>query len=128
VLETSLYYDTGQREEMEALYRDVLGLPVVGDWGDGTALRLGAGVLLLFDRGGLGGRDEPVADHGAAGPGHACLVAEPGEYEAWRERLSDGGVEVTHEQEWPGGGHSFYFKDPAGNLLEIADRDIWPAG
>jgi catechol 2,3-dioxygenase-like lactoylglutathione lyase family enzyme len=43
-----------------------------------------------------------------------------------RERLADGGVEITHEHEWDGGGRSFYFHDPAGNLIEIADRDLWP--
>ncbi|MGI9021072.1 MAG: VOC family protein [Solirubrobacterales bacterium] len=126
VLETCLYYEPGQREAMERLYRDVIGLPVVAGWSDGTALRVGAGVLLLFDRTRLTERDEPVADHGTTGPGHACLVAEPGEYEAWKDRLRAHPIEITHEEEWPRGGRSFYFKDPAGNLLEIADRDIWP--
>jgi catechol 2,3-dioxygenase-like lactoylglutathione lyase family enzyme len=127
VLETALYYDAGQREAMERLYRDELGLPVVTEWGDGTALRAGAGVVLLFDRDRLARRDEPAADHGSGGPGHVCLTAVGGDYEAWKDRLGRGGVSITHEQEWPRGGRSFYFKDPAGNLLEIADRDIWPA-
>jgi catechol 2,3-dioxygenase-like lactoylglutathione lyase family enzyme len=126
VLETALYYDSGQREEMESLYADVLGLPVVTEWSDGTALRAGAGVLLLFDRARLAERDEPPADHGSTGPGHVCLLAEAREYDAWKQRLADRGVGLTHEQDWPRGGRSFYFKDPAGNLLEIADRDIWP--
>lgn len=126
VLETCLYYDPGQREGMERLYRDVLGLPEVSRWGDGTALRAGAGVVLLFDRERLRGRDEPIAEHGSAGPDHACLVAAPGDYEAWREHLRDAGIAITHEEEWPGGGRSLYFKDPAGNLIEIADQDIWP--
>jgi catechol 2,3-dioxygenase-like lactoylglutathione lyase family enzyme len=126
ILETALCYDRGQRGEMERLYGEVLGLPVVSRWGDGTSLRLGSGVLLLFEREGLASRDEPVADHGTTGPGHVCLVAASGDYEAWKGRIREAGVETTHEQEWPGGGRSFYFKDPAGNLLEIADRDIWP--
>jgi catechol 2,3-dioxygenase-like lactoylglutathione lyase family enzyme len=126
VLETALCYDRGQREAMEDLYGKLLGLPVVGQWGDGTALRLGTGVVLLFEREGLAGRNEPVADHGTTGPGHVCLLAEPGDYEAWKERVRGAGIEITHEEEWPHDGHSFYFKDPAGNLLEIADRDIWP--
>ena len=126
VLETVLYYDPGQREAMERFYGQALGLPVVGRWGDGTSLRVGGSVLLLFDRQGLASRDEPVAEHGSTGPDHACLVAGEGDYEACQEHLRDEGVEITHEHGWPGGGRSFYFKDPAGNLLEIADRDIWP--
>ena len=70
----------------------------------------------------------PIAAHGTTGPGHACLtVAAPGEYDGWRERLRGAGVEVIHEHEWDGGRRSLYFNDPAGNLLEIADGDIWPA-
>src|SRR5215213_3631586 len=92
VLETCLYYDEGEREAMEALYRDLLELAVVSEWGDGTALRVGAGVLLLFDRSKLAKRDEPMAAHGASGPGHACLVASSGDYDAWRELLAKSGV------------------------------------
>jgi len=125
VLETSLYYDPGQREEVERLYRDVLGLPVVAEWGDGTALRVGSGVLLLFDRSGLAERDEPVAAHGSTGPGHACLLAAPGDYEGWKEALEAGGIELTHEESWRDGVRSFYCTDPAGNLLEVAEADIW---
>ena len=32
---------------------------------------------------------------------------------------------VLREVDWPAG-RSFYFHDPDGNLLEIADADIWP--
>jgi catechol 2,3-dioxygenase-like lactoylglutathione lyase family enzyme len=111
---------------MGRFYRDLLGLPVVSEWGDGTALRLGDGVLLLFDRDRLAERDEPMAAHGTAGPGHTCLIAAPGDYDAWRSRLEAMGVEVTHEQTWKAELRSFYFSDPAGNLLEIAEADIWP--
>jgi catechol 2,3-dioxygenase-like lactoylglutathione lyase family enzyme len=111
---------------MERFYRDLLGLPVVSEWGDGTALRVGDGVLLLFDRERLAERDEPLAAHGTTGPGHTCLLAAPGDYDPWKSRLEAMGVEVTHEQTWKADLRSFYFSDPAGNLLEIAEADIWP--
>ena len=63
-----------------------------------------------------------------AGPGNVRLQAAGGEYERWREHLATAGVEIVHDSDWGGRGRSFYFKDPAGNLLEIADRDIWLPG
>jgi catechol 2,3-dioxygenase-like lactoylglutathione lyase family enzyme len=126
VLETSLYYPHEAREKTLWLYEQVLGLRRVAAWDDGTALRCGEGVLLLFDLSLLAERDEPIADHGASGAGHVCLVAPPGALEGWHERLVAAGVSVAHEEEWPEGGRSFYFRDPADNLLEIADRDLWP--
>jgi catechol 2,3-dioxygenase-like lactoylglutathione lyase family enzyme len=126
VLETVLYHDSGAREDMERFYGDLLGLVAVSRWPDGVAFRVGDGVLLIFDRERLADRTGPIADHGTSGPDHACLRARGGAYEQLRERLAAGGVRIVHEQQWPGGGRSFYFKDPAGNLLEIADRDIWP--
>lgn len=126
VLETSLYHSAAETEEVERFYRELLGLAAVSRWPGGLALRVGDGVLLLFEREALAQRCGPIAAHGASGPGHACLLAPgAGEYEAWRERLDSAGVEITHEHEWTGGQRSLYFVDPAGNLLEIADGDLW---
>jgi catechol 2,3-dioxygenase-like lactoylglutathione lyase family enzyme len=125
ILETSLYHDTAQRAEMERFYVELLGLSRVASWPDGLAFRVGDGVLLIFDRELIAGRDEPMAQHGSSGPGHICLVDADG-YEGWKQRVGEAGVGITHEHEWEGGRRSFYFNDPAGNLLEIADGDLWP--
>lgn len=126
VLETALCYDAEQRSEMHRFYDDVLGLQRVAGWDSGTAYRIGPTVLLIFDRERLAESSSPVSAHGTVGPGHACLRAEEGTYEAVRAELESRGVTIEHDHEWPGGGRSFYFADPAGNLLEVADRDIWP--
>ncbi len=127
ILETALYCDGATRPQMERFYSEVLALREVTRFDDGVAYRVGAGILLIFDRQRLARRTEPHSRHGAAGPGHACLRASAGQYEAWKQRLSAEGVSVDHEAGWPGGARSVYFRDPAGNLLEIADRDLWPA-
>ena len=126
VLETVLYHDHAGRDAVMRFYGELLALPAVAGWADGVAFRIGSGVLLLFDRERLGERRGPIADHGTVGPGHACLQAGDGDYERWREHLVATGVEVVHDQEWGGGRRSFYFKDPADNLLEIASGDLWP--
>jgi catechol 2,3-dioxygenase-like lactoylglutathione lyase family enzyme len=126
VLETALYHEPSERAEMESFYAERLGLPVVARWPDGLALRVGAGVLLLFDRAGLAERDGPIAEHGSTGAGHACLLTDSDRYDELRGRLESDGIEITHDHEWDGGARSFYFRDPAGNLIEIADRDLWP--
>ena len=126
ILETVLYYDTSERERVDRFYSGVLGLKRLFRWDDGFAFRIGPGVLLAFDRELITDRDEPQARHGASGPIHACLLAPGGGYESWKAALEDEGVEIDHEVDWPGGSRSFYFRDPAGNLLEIADRDLWP--
>ena len=127
ILETSLYHEAGEGPEVERFYSEVLGLALVSSWPGGMAFRAGAGVLLLFDRAALAERDGPIAAHGATGPGHVCMVAGAGAYDAWKQGLAAVGVEVTHEHSWAGGRRSFYFNDPAGNLLEIADGDLWPS-
>jgi catechol 2,3-dioxygenase-like lactoylglutathione lyase family enzyme len=124
ILETVVYCDAGEREATEAFYAGELGLKRVAGWETGTAFRAGPGVLLLFDRAALEGETSPVSGHGTTGTGHVCFRAAASEYDAMRERLAEG---VTHDHEWPNGGRSFYFKDPAGNLLEVADSDLWPA-
>ena len=125
LLEVSLYYDESHAEAVHELYERTLGLRRVARWSDGTALRLGSAVVLIFCRQRLAERDEPISAHGSHGPGHVCFTVSDGAYEDWRQRI-DEGPGVEHEQEWPNRGRSFYFRDPAGNLLEIAEGDLWP--
>ena len=83
-----------------------------------------AGMLLLFEpEAARHNRDVPA--HGATGPGHACFAVAERELDAWREHLQARGVALEHEQRWPRGGRSFYFRDPAGNSLELATPLIW---
>lgn len=46
------------------------------------------------------------------------------------DRLAEHGVAIEQEATWPEGhfrpGRSIYFRDPAGNSVEVMDADIWP--
>jgi catechol 2,3-dioxygenase-like lactoylglutathione lyase family enzyme len=44
---------------------------------------------------------------------------------AWQNRLSEAAVAVEQIVDWPTGGRSVYFRDPAGNSLELTSPTIW---
>jgi catechol 2,3-dioxygenase-like lactoylglutathione lyase family enzyme len=123
-VETSAYVDDLDRAER--FYRDVLGLSVMGrEQGRHVFFRVGdADVLLLFfaDET-LKGLHLPA--HGARGPGHFALGIDADALDDWRRRLSDHEVTIEQEVAWPRGGHSLYFRDPAGNSVELITPGLW---
>jgi catechol 2,3-dioxygenase-like lactoylglutathione lyase family enzyme len=123
ILETVVYCTTENEEETRRFYRVVLGLEPVRE--GSAAHRVGSGLFLLFNADESSVQDSPPA-HGAPGRVHTCFLARPDEYGAWKERIGSHGVEITEEITWDAGPRSFYFEDPAGNVLEIAEADMWP--
>jgi catechol 2,3-dioxygenase-like lactoylglutathione lyase family enzyme len=129
LLETVLY--AGDLGAAEAFYTQVLGLTLIGREPERHRFfRCGHGVFLVFNPAVTskpyttpGAPAVPL--HGAYGPGHAAFRVHPAELPAWRERLRAAGVAVESEVDWPQGGHSLYFRDPAGNSLELATPAIW---
>lgn len=65
----------------------------------------------------------PVPPHGATGPGHFCLASS--NLDAWRRHLEARGIAIEADFRWPTGARSLYFRDPAGNSVEIAEPQIW---
>ena len=128
ILETVLY--AKDLAATEAFYRGVLGLVPFSSAPDRQLFYRGGGqVLLIFNpdatrvppkAGAL-----PVPPHGAQGPGHVCFRASADEIDAWASRLQAKGAAIEADFEWPAGGRSIYFRDPAGNCLEFAEPRIW---
>ncbi len=87
-------------------------------------------VLLVFDPDATAtapppGARLPVPPHGTSGPGHACLAVAPETLDLWRAHLERHAIAIEADFHWPQGGRSIYFRDPAGNSIELADPAIW---
>ncbi|MGD8633355.1 MAG: VOC family protein [Anaerolineales bacterium] len=123
IYETVLY--AGDLHSAEEFYRVVLGLDVVRQSELLVAFQCGEGVLLIFnpDHSGAPGRDIP--SHGATGPGHLAFAVDEDDFNAWKHHLETHDVEIEAELKWESGGRSVYFRDPAGNSLELAVPTIW---
>jgi len=123
VLETVLYF--ADQDRSERFYRDLLGLKLLDrEPGRSLFFRAGDSVFLLFDASETA-RAGALPPHGATGPVHTCFQVPAEDYDSWRDYLGACGVPVIREVRWPLG-RSLYFHDPDGNLLELADADIWP--
>ena len=128
ILETVLY--TKDLAAAETFYREVLGLSPFGKAQlRHLFYRVGNQVLLIFNpdatRVPPAPEALPVPPHGMDGEGHVCFRASASEIDAWRSTLQAKGVAIEADFEWPGGGRSIYFRDPAGNCLEFAEPRIW---
>ena len=128
ILETILY--AKDLDAIETFYREVLGFEVQARApGRHVFFRCGDQMLLIFNPdatriapapGAL-----PVPPHGADGEGHVCFRASADAIDRWRAHLEASGVAIEADFEWPDGGRSIYFRDPAGNCLEFAEPRIW---
>lgn len=123
ILEACVY--AADLDAAERFYTTVLGLQVITRVDDRHVFfRCGSRVFLVFnpERTREGGM---IPDHGATGPGHVCFAMRESEADGWRTRLQSAGVTIETEFHWPGGGLSLYFRDPAGNSLELGTPRIW---
>jgi catechol 2,3-dioxygenase-like lactoylglutathione lyase family enzyme len=124
VLESCLYVD--DLAAAEQFYREVLGLAFVGRQdGRHVFFRCGDHMLLVFDPRGVGRQDSETPAHGARGSSHIAFAVNAQDLDAWRRHLTRHQVVIEKIVDWPQGGQSIYFRDPAGNSLELAPGCIW---
>lgn len=123
VLETSLYVADLTRSA--AFYEDVIGLTTLHADDRMRAYNVnGVSVLLLFLR---GATTQPVQTggglippHDATGQIHIAFAIAPDDLAAWRAHLAAQDVAIEGTSDWMRGGHSLYFRDPDGHMLEVA--------
>ncbi len=126
IFETVLYAE--DLAAAERFYHEALGLEVIERGKLLVVFRCGGGVLLVFDprQSAAPGRDVP--SHGTSGAGHVAFAVRPEGLEAWRKQLLQASIRIEREIDWPGGGRSIYFRDPAGNSVELAPPTLWGGG
>jgi catechol 2,3-dioxygenase-like lactoylglutathione lyase family enzyme len=129
VVETAVYVDDLQAGE--TFYGSILGLRVIGkEPGRHVFFQVGEGSVLLAFLAEATLKGDQLPPHGTTGPGHFALGIEDEAFDAWRKLLQGHGVVVEKEVEWPRGGKSLYFRDPAGNSVELVTPGVWglPSG
>lgn len=124
VLEACLY--ASDLDAAERFYADVLGFEAFArEAGRHVFFRCGDGVLLLFNPTVTREPQHGVPAHGTDGAGHIAFAVRDDAIAEWRTWLERRGVAIEQEATWPRGGRSLYFRDPAGNSLELASPRIW---
>jgi catechol 2,3-dioxygenase-like lactoylglutathione lyase family enzyme len=124
VIETGIYVNDLDRAE--GFYRDVLGLAVIGkEPGRHVFFRVGQRNVLLAFNADATLKGDVLPAHGTRGPGHFALGIAAADFDAWRDRLIGQSIAIEKEVQWPRGGKSLYFRDPAGNSVELITPGLW---
>jgi catechol 2,3-dioxygenase-like lactoylglutathione lyase family enzyme len=122
ILETALYVDDVARSA--TFYESLFGFTrlVVSERLIALAV-CDSQVLLLFHK--QASRDLTPGAHFGDGQLHLAFAIAEADVEAWRERLRACAITIIDERTWERGGHSLYFRDPDGHLIELGSPGIW---
>jgi|SRR5687768_13307334 len=128
ILETALYVDDIDRAA--AFYTRLFGFPVMRRDDRFCSLNVAPGqVLLLFRRGGtLSAVDTGngmIPPHDGTGPLHMAFAIPADKLKAWEQKLAAEQIAIESIVHWSRGSVSLYFRDPDGNLIELATPGLW---
>jgi catechol-2,3-dioxygenase len=128
VVETCIY--SSDLDGMKRFYAGILGLPVVQEEkGKFVFMQAGKSMLLVFNPARTSVDNDSLPAHGAQSPPaslHFAMEIEEHDYGRWKELLAKNRIAVEKEVSWKGRSRSLYFRDPAGNLVELITPGEWP--
>jgi catechol-2,3-dioxygenase len=127
IVETCVY--SSDLGSMKKFYVDILGLSLVEEEKDKLIfLKAGKSMLLVFNPDRTSIDNDRLPTHGAATPPasiHFAMEIEESDYQRWKELLTKNNISIEKEVDW-NGTKSLYFRDPAGNLVELITPGEWP--
>jgi catechol 2,3-dioxygenase-like lactoylglutathione lyase family enzyme len=127
IVETCIY--SPDLKIMKDFYVNHLGLDLVSEEeGRHVFLKAGKSMLLIFNPENTRlAANSTFPTHGALTPSsiHFALEIKQAGYEAAKNVLIQHKVTIEREMRWGSGGKSIYFRDPAGNLVEIVTKGHW---
>jgi catechol 2,3-dioxygenase-like lactoylglutathione lyase family enzyme len=129
IRETALYAE--DLAGAEKFYSDVLGLPKISAIpGRMVVFRCAQDILLIFNPKATSIKPIPMGGgiiplHGTLGAGHTAFLVSAPKLATWRKRFHKMEVQIESEVKWPNGARSIYFRDPAGNSLELVTPKLW---
>jgi len=125
-METCIY--SSDLKEMKEFYQDKLGLELVSEeMGRHVFFKVGKNMLLIFNP--KVTMHEKETKHGAITPpamNHFAFEIEKDDFHTIKIDILNKNIEIEKEVTWKNGGLSIYFRDPAGNLVEIITDNFWP--
>ena len=66
-----------------------------------------------------------IPPHGASGRMHVAFSIPAAELDAWRDRLTERGINIEGTVRWKRGGTSLFFRDPDEHLIELITPGLW---
>jgi catechol 2,3-dioxygenase-like lactoylglutathione lyase family enzyme len=128
VLETALYVDDVDRAV--DFYRDLFDFDILFHSDRAAGLDVsGQQVLLLFRKGAtleaIESERGTIPPHDGDGNLHMAFAIPADALTAWEDALAEKGIDVEARYHWPRGGHSLYFRDSDGHLVELVTPGCW---
>lgn len=123
IKETCIYAE--DLEAVRLFYCEKLGLPLISYLREKHLfISVGNSVLLCFNPQDSQLKKSPPG-HYAKGKIHFAFEVDAADYGKTKQEIIEKGITITDEVTWKNGQQSFYFEDPAGNVLEVVPIGIW---
>ncbi len=126
IVETCIYFP--DLDKMKEFYQKKLGLELISKKENRHLFfKVGDSMLLIFNP--KVTMNEKDIIHGALSPPtmiHFAFQISKNDFRLAKQNILSKNIPAEKVVTWSNGAQSMYFRDPAGNLVEIITDDAWP--